>query len=245
MPDCSQKNRPEPNRSKPAAPPSLPSRLGRLLLCAALLAPAIAAAGSTPELVAEAEALALEGDYSAALPLYEQAIASLAGQPKAQHNLRYRYGIVLSALGGELRPDLYPLARAQFESVLDFLASGQSLTHSPARVRSALAHTYHQQAASAEAGQQVELLRSAYFLYRGAVPELASQAEWHNLAITYFNLGQVCEWQGNLAEAVDWLEKAVALDRQHGFADLEQDSAYLLALREQLNPSAHATTTAL
>ncbi|WP_231745320.1 MULTISPECIES: tetratricopeptide repeat protein [Microbulbifer] len=219
--------------------------LKQLVVCVALLAPAADATESAPDLVAEAEALAQEGDYDAALPLYEQAIAELEEEPRAQHNLRYRYGIILSALGGALRPDLYPLARAQFESVLDFLDSGASLPHSPARVRSALAHTYHQQAATAEAGKQVDLLRNAYFLYKGAVPELATQREWHNLAITYFNLGQVCEWQGNLVEAVDWLEKAVELDMEHGFADLEEDRAYLLALREQLNPPAQATTTAL
>ncbi|AOS97015.1 Tetratricopeptide repeat protein [Microbulbifer aggregans] len=216
-----------------------------LIFCAVMLAPTAFAAESAPDLVAEAESLAMEGDYDAALPLYEQAIAALSDEPREQNNLRYRYGIVLSALGGELRPDLYPLARAQFESVLDFLDSGETLTHSPARVRSALAHTYHQQAATAEGGKQADLLRNAYFLYRGALSDLASRKEWHNLAITYFNLGQVCEWQGNLVEAVDWLEKAVDLDAEHGFADLEEDRAYLLALREQLNPPARATTTAL
>ncbi|WP_237066616.1 tetratricopeptide repeat protein [Microbulbifer guangxiensis] len=224
---------------------AMPNLLKPLLLCAAMLAPAALAAESAPDLVAEAEALAMEGDYDAALPLYEQAIAALSEEPGEQNNLRYRYGIVLSALGGELRPDLYPLARAQFESVLDFLDSGETLAHSPARVRSALAHTYHQQAATVEGSKQNDLLRNAYFLYRDAVADLAELEEWHNLAITYFNLGQVCEWQGNLTEAVDWLEKAVALDQQHGFADLEEDRAYLLALREQLNPPARATTTAL
>ena len=222
--------------------------LTSLILCTVLWAPAIlcSAAASAPQLVSAAEELALEGDYDAALPLYEKAIAALAPEPQEQQQLRYRYGMVLNALGAQERPDLYPLARAQFQSVLDYLNSGAPLEHSAARVRSALAHTYHQQAASAEhAAEQSNLLRNAYTLYRGATGELADDREWHNLAITYFNLGQVCEWQGNLEEAIDWLEKAVELDRRHEFADLEEDLQYLLALRQQANPPAQATTTAL
>ena len=223
--------------------------LNSLILCTLLWAPAAlcsAVAPSAPQLVSAAEELALEGDYDAALPLYEKAIAALAPEPREQQELRYRYGMVLNALGAQERPDLYPLARAQFESVLDYLDSGAPLEHSAARVRSALAHTYHQQAANAaHATEQTNLLRNAYTLYRGATGELAQDREWHNLAITYFNLGQVCEWQGNLEEAIDWLEKAVELDRRHEFADLEEDLEYLLALRQQANPPAQATTTAL
>ena len=222
--------------------------LTSFILCTVLCAPAAlcSATTSAPQLVSAAEELALDGDYDAALPLYEKAIAALAPEPQEQQALRYRYGMVLNALGASQRPDLYPLARAQFESVLDYLDSGATLEHSAARVRSALAHTYHQQAASAEhATEQSNLLRNAYTLYRGATGELAEDREWHNLAITYFNLGQVCEWQGNLEEAIDWLEKAVELDRRHDFADLEEDLQYLLALRQQANPPAQATTTAL
>ncbi|SEA36409.1 tetratricopeptide repeat protein [Microbulbifer marinus] len=221
--------------------------LTNLLLCTALLAPGAAMAQAAPQqLVAQAEELAIEGDFDAALPLYEKAIAALAPQPAQQQALRYRYGIVLNALGARARPELYPLARAQFESVLNYLDSGASLEHSAARVRSALAHTYHQQSASEQdAVQRSHLLRTAYLLYSGAAGDLARQQEWHNLAITYFNLGQVCEWQGNLEEAVEWLEKAVALDREHGFPDLDEDRSYLLALREQINPPARASTTAI
>ncbi|SHF59915.1 Tetratricopeptide repeat-containing protein [Microbulbifer donghaiensis] len=221
--------------------------LTNLLLCAALLAPGATLAQAEPQqLVDQAEEFAIEGDFDAALPLYEKAIAALAPQPKQQQALRYRYGIVLNALGAHARPDLYPLARAQFESVLSYLDGGASLEHSAARVRSALAHTYHQQAGSEEDPiQRAHLLRTAYLVYSGAAQDLADEREWHNLAITYFNLGQVCEWQGNLEEAVEWLEKAVSLDRQHGFPDLEEDRNYLLALREQINPPARASTTAL
>ncbi|WP_250459486.1 tetratricopeptide repeat protein [Microbulbifer litoralis] len=220
--------------------------LTRLLLCTALLAPGAALAEPAQQLVAEAEQRALEGDFDTALPLYEKAIAALDKQPGRQQALRYRYGMVLNALGARARPDLYPLARAQFEAVLDYLDSGARLEHSPARVRSALAHTYHQQAASEGNGtQRAHLLRSAYLLYNGAARGLAQRREWHNLAITYFNLGQVCEWQGNLAEAIEWLEKAVELDARHGFADLQEDRDYLSALREQANPPARATATSL
>lgn len=227
--------------------------LTNLLLCTALLAPGIAFAGPAPQqLVDEAEKLALDGDFDAALPLYEKAIAALGSRPQQQQALRYRYGMVLNALGARARPELYPLARAQFESVLAYLDGGASLGHPPpfehsvARVRSALAHTYHQQAASEEDPvQKAHLLRTAYLLYSGATRDLARRKEWHNLAITYFNLGQVCEWQGNLEEAVEWLEKAVALDARHGFADLEEDRAYLLALRQLVNPPARASSMAL
>ncbi|GAB2880202.1 tetratricopeptide repeat protein [Microbulbifer echini] len=187
--------------------------------------------------VSEAEALARRGDFGAALPLYEKAISALVSYPSQQHALRYRYGIVLNALGAKSRPDLYPLARAQFESVLRYLDSGAKLPHSSARVRSALAHTYHRQAASEEtATQRKQLLNTAYLLYKSAVEGLLNQREWHNLAITYFNLGQVCEWQGNLEEAINWLEKAVQLDLQHKLPDLEEDSDYLAALRQQVEP---------
>ncbi|WP_308363631.1 MULTISPECIES: tetratricopeptide repeat protein [unclassified Microbulbifer] len=223
----------------------------KLLLCAALLGPCVTLAApaaereSAPELVEEAEEYALEGDFEAALPLYEKAIAALASEPRKQQQLRYRYGIVLNALGGQARPDLYPLARAQFEAVLDYIEEGASLEHSAARVRSALAHTYHQQAASEETPTKVLLLRNAYSLYSTAAQDLAQERQWHNLAITYFNLGQVCEWQGNLEEAIDWLEKAVALDARHGFADLEEDRQYLTALRQQANPTLVSDTTSL
>jgi tetratricopeptide (TPR) repeat protein len=221
--------------------------LTKLLLCTALLAPGAILAQSVPQLIAEAEEYSRSGDFDAALPLYEKAIAGLTKQPQAQQQLRYRYGIVLNALGERQRPDLYPLARVQFESVLRYLEDdGQPLEHSAARVRSALAHTYHQQAGSEEVpGKQARLLRSAYSLYRNASDDLAREGEWHNLAITYFNLGQVCEWQGNLEEAIHWLEQAVELDRTHGFADLEEDRQYLATLRQQANPPATAGTTAL
>lgn len=230
--------------------------LTNLLLCTALLAPGAtvaapaakreAAPQSSAQLVAEAEELALEGDFDSALPLYEKAIASLSPHPQRQQELRYRYGIVLNALGARARPDLYPLARAQFEVVLDYVESGEPLEHSAARIRSALAHTYHQQAPSEEsATKQSHLLRNAYTLYRGAAHELAQQREWHNLAITYFNLGQVCEWQGNLEEAIEWVEKAVELDHRFGFADLDEDRSYLLALRQQATPPARVSATSL
>ncbi|MCW8125095.1 tetratricopeptide repeat protein [Microbulbifer halophilus] len=226
--------------------------LTRLLLCTALLAPGAALAEPAQQLVAEAEQRALEGDFDSALPLYEKAIAALDTEPRRQQALRYRYGMVLNALGGRARPELYPLARAQFEAVLDYLDGGAdpeqapSFEHSPARVRSALAHTYHQQAASeGDTGRRTHLLRNAYLLYSGAARGLSQRQEWHNLSITYFNLGQVCEWQGNLEEAIEWLEKAVELDARHGFADLEEDRAYLTALREQVNPPASISATAL
>ncbi|MFC6634694.1 tetratricopeptide repeat protein [Microbulbifer taiwanensis] len=221
--------------------------LTRLLLLTTLIAPGPAFAEPAPQqLVTEAEERALAGDFDAALPLYEKAISALAPKPGQQQALRYRYGMVLNALGARARPELYPLARAQFESVLDYLDGGASLEHSAARVRSALAHTYHQQSASEEDPvQKAHLLRTAYLLYSGAARDLARQREWHNLAITYFNLGQVCEWQGNLEEAIDWVEKAVELDARHGFADLEEDRDYLLGLRRQVNPPARASTTSL
>lgn len=226
--------------------------LTRLLLCTALLAPAAVLAEPAQQLVDEAEQRAQEGDFDTALPLYEKAIAALDSRPRHQQALRYRYGMVLNALGARARPELYPLARAQFEAVLDYLDSGDQrqqvppFEHSAARVRSALAHTYHQQAASeGNATQRAHLLRFAYQLYSGAARGLAQQREWHNLAITYFNLGQVCEWQGNLPEAIEWLEKAVELDARYGFADLEEDSEYLAALRQQANPPVRPTPTSL
>lgn len=220
--------------------------LRQLLLAASLLAPAAALANSPANLVEQAEEQALAGDLDGALPLYEKAI-SQETQAAARHALHYRYGMLLNALGGAGRSELYPLARAQFQTVLHYLEEdGATLEHSPARVRSALAHTYHQQAGSEDSpARQAQLLRNAYGLYRAAAPELAQDGEWHNLAITYFNLGQVCEWQGNLIEAIDWVEKAVALDIEHGFEDLEEDRAYLLALRQLVNPPADLGATAL
>lgn len=222
--------------------------LGGLLAGAA--APGAAAPGEPPAveaLIDSAEAHALDGDFDSALPLYERAIATLRREPRRQHALRYRYGIILNALGARQDPtSFYPLARAQFSAVLDYLEDGGELEHSTARVSSALAHTFHQQAPFADSPARRSLmLRRAYHLYTDATSGLASEEEWHNLAITYFNLGQVCEWQGNLEEAIEWLEKAVDLDRRHSLPDLEEDRAYLYALREQVNPPARTTTTAL
>ncbi|SDJ69930.1 tetratricopeptide repeat protein [Microbulbifer yueqingensis] len=224
-------------------------RLLITLLLGALLAGA-AAPGEPPSveaLIDSAEEYALEGDFDSALPIYEKAISTLGREPRRQHALRYRYGIILNALGAQQDPaTFYPLARAQFAAVLDYLESGGELEHSEARVSSALAHTYHQQAPHAgNPRHQTDMLRRAYHLYSDAALGLASDGEWHNLAITYFNIGQVCEWQGNLEEAIEWLEKAVELDLRHGFPDLQEDRAYLYALREQVNPPARATTTAL
>ena len=199
------------------------------------------------ELVAEAEEHALAGNYDDALPLYERAIARLEAEPHRQNQLRYRYGIILNALGGQ-RPDLYPLARSQFQGVLSYIESSPGLPfeHSAARVRSAIAHTYHQQSAMQEnPNKRIALLRNAYQLYAGAIEQLREEEDWQNLAITAFNIGQVCEWQGNLEEAIQWLEQAVSLDRQHGFADLAEDQAYLTALREQVNPQRPVSNTAI
>lgn len=221
--------------------------LPRLILCALLLTAGTATAAprqGVQQLVSEAEALALKGDFDTALPLYEKAIGFLGDEPQQQQALRYRYGMVLNALAAQARPELYPLARTQFESVLAYLESDTApkqlppFGHSSARVRSALAYTYHQQSAGeSNPARKAQLLRTAYQLYRKAARELQGQKEWHNLAITYFNLGQVCEWQGNIEEAVEWLERAVELDARHGFADLKEDRAYLTALRRLLNPS--------
>ncbi|MCO1333188.1 tetratricopeptide repeat protein [Microbulbifer sp. OS29] len=197
-------------------------------------------------LIAQAEAYARSGNYSNALPLYEKAISALSDYPSQQQALRYRYGIVLNAFSAQMRPDLYPLARAQFQSVLNYLDSGADLPQSVARVQSAMAHTYHQQAATEkESVQQAHLLRSAYLLYKGAIDGLNEQGEWQNLAITYFNLGQVCEWQGNLEEAIAWLEKTVQLDLRHKLPDLQEDSDYLASLRGQVEPILQNPETAL
>ncbi|WP_066962439.1 tetratricopeptide repeat protein [Microbulbifer sp. Q7] len=198
-------------------------------------------------LILQAEELALEGSYDEALPLYERAIAGLASEPHRQNQLRYRYGIILNALGGQ-QPDLYPLARSQFEAVLGYIESSPGLPfeHSAARVRSAIAHTYHQHSALQDnPTKRAAMLRNAYLLYRSAIDALRREEDWQNLAITAFNIGQVCEWQGNLEEAIEWLERAVALDQRHGFADLEEDQAYLTALRELVNPSRPVGNTAI
>ncbi|MEW5248853.1 tetratricopeptide repeat protein [Microbulbifer sp. 2201CG32-9] len=220
-----------------------------LFFCAFLLAPTArceTAPAGVRALIDSAEASARLGDYDAALPRYESAISALAAEPRRQQELRYRYGMVLTALAKRHRPDLHPLARAQFQAVLDYLDSGAPLRYSAAQVSSALAHSYHQQAASADqAARRSHLLRNAYRLYRGAIGGLTRQQQWHNLAITYFNLGQVCEWQGNLEEAITWVEKAVELDRSHGFADLEEDIDYLLALRQRAYPDTKTATSAL
>lgn len=230
----------------------LPSLISALTLSVALALPAQAEPNESEgvpvaQLVSEAEEYALGGDYDAALPLYEQAIANLQNDLLQQHRLRYRYGIILNALGGQ-RPDLYPLARSQFESVLAYIESSPGLPfeHSAARVQSALAHTYHQQSATVDSEhQRAQMLRRAYQLYSAALPALQAEEDWQNLAITTFNIGQVCEWQGNLEEAIEWLEQAVALDRRHGFDDLEEDLAYLTALRELVNPARPAGNTAI
>ncbi|WP_295802670.1 tetratricopeptide repeat protein [uncultured Microbulbifer sp.] len=223
---------------------TLPQLISALTLSLALALPGWAEPNesegmSVPQLVGEAEEYALGGNYDAALPLYEQAIARLHSDLPRQHQLRYRYGIILNALGGQ-RPDLYPLARSQFEAVLGYIESSPGLPfeHSAARVQSALAHAYHQQSATVDSEhQRGQMLRRAYQLYSAAVNQLQMEEDWQNLAITYFNIGQVCEWQGNLEEAIEWLEQAVLLDRQHGFDDLEEDMAYLTALRELVNPT--------
>ncbi|MBN8432402.1 tetratricopeptide repeat protein [Microbulbifer salipaludis] len=234
-----------------------PFRRGRLLaplgLAICLASPAIThaqVAGADIDaspLILQAEELALEGNYDEALPLYERAIAGLAAEPHRQNQLRYRYGIILNALGGQ-QPDLYPLARSQFEAVLGYIESSPGLPfeHSAARVRSAIAHTYHQHSALQDnPTKRAAMLRNAYLLYRSAIDALRREEDWQNLAITAFNIGQVCEWQGNLEEAIEWLEQAVALDRRHGFADLEEDQAYLTALREMVNPSRPVGNTAI
>lgn len=232
--------------------PHLLQALGATLLAVHLGAasPAVAApdaSAGVATLIAEAEENALSGDYDAALPLYERAIAGLASDRRSQSLLRYRYGIVLNALGGE-RPDLYPLARSQFEAVLAYIESSPGLPfeHSAARVRSAIAHTYHQHSALQEnPTRRAAMLRNAYQLYASAIGDLRQERDWQNLAITAFNIGQVCEWQGNLEEAIQWLEQAVDLDRRHGFEDLEEDMAYLTTLREMVNPRHPASDTAI
>lgn len=241
--------------------PSCQHRTRPLACLAALLAalclplsPPVVAQENAPKagtdvapLIMEAEEYALEGSYDLALPLYERAIAQLKAEPHQQSQLRYRYGIILNALGAQ-RPDLYPLAREQFEAVLLYIESspGIPFEHSAARVRSAIAHTFHQESAVQEMpNRRALMLRRAYQMYTGAIEQLRAEGDWQNLAITSFNIGQVCEWQGNLEEAIQWLEQAVALDRKHGFPDLEEDQAYLTALRELVNPQQPVGKTAI
>lgn len=231
----------------PLLPAVAGALLGLLLSSSAMAEPGADVTAESSRLIQEAEEYALEGNYDAALPLYERAIAGLGSEPHRQNQLRYRYGIILNALGAQ-RPDLYPLARSQFQAVLTYVESSPGLPfeHSAARVRSAIAHTYHQQSAlENNPNKRAAMLRNAYQLYASAIDQLREEEDWQNLAITSFNIGQVCEWQGNLEEAIQWLEQAVALDRRHGFPDLAEDQAYLTALRDLVNPEQPVGNTAI
>ncbi|GMG87198.1 hypothetical protein [Biformimicrobium ophioploci] len=227
--------------------------LAPLFLAALTALPAMPAAGATdaidqvpvnqlPASPLSADQLAAQGEYEQALLAYETALS--AATDAESPSLRFQYGKLLMHIGLGARPEMLPLARQQFARML---ADEQDDKILRGRALSALAHSYHQQALqlSTESVEFRQLTRRANGLYLDAREELISGSDWHNLSITCYNLGQLAEWRGDLSAAVDFLEQAVALDREHGFTDLAEDLAYLNDLKSQLQTEIRSSTTAL
>lgn len=178
------------------------------------------------------------GEYAKAKKHYEAALERLSSVSlyrPIEYQTRYSYGLMLNEYAKEDHPELIPLAREQLEWVLAYLEKEDEWITTKAMALSTLANTYQQEAGySEDETRYYQLLEKAFAMYSEAAEELARNQDWHNLAYTYYNLGQTADWYGDLPEAILWLEKAVELDKRYGFTeDLEEDSAYLVKLRSK------------
>jgi tetratricopeptide (TPR) repeat protein len=203
--------------------------------------------------LAKASSYTEQKNYEKAIEHYKLALKSLDGSTlysAIEYETRYSYGLMLNEYTKDNHPEYIKVAREQFEWVLNYLERSSELLSTRAMALSTLANTYQQEAGYTESEEEFyQILEKAYSIYKESAAGLEKNKDWHNLAYTYYNLGETAEWYGDLPEAIKWLEKAVELDKLHGFdADLKEDSAYLARLKskhkEMLNKSMQPTANA-
>lgn len=193
------------------------------------------------------------GEYSSAIPHYEEAISGFSKRSMLkvfEYETRYSYALMLNEYTKDNNPEYIKVARANYEWILTYLEENDELFSTKGMVLSSMANTYQQEAAYTESeGEYFLLLEKAYSIYKESAQELKNNKDWHNLAYTYYNLGETSEWYGDLDEAIKWLRLAVELDKKHGFQkDLIEDEEYLNRLiaekQEMLNKSIRPTAEA-
>ncbi|MBQ0754209.1 MAG: tetratricopeptide repeat protein [Gammaproteobacteria bacterium] len=203
--------------------------------------------------LAKASSYTDKKNYEKAIEHYKLALESLDGSKlysAIEYETRYSYGLMLNEYTKDNHPEYIEVARKQFEWVIGYLEKSSALLSTRAMALSTLANTYQQEAGYTENEEKhYQLLEKAFSIYKESAAGLEKNRDWHNLAYTYYNLGETAEWYGDLPEAIKWLEKAVDLDKKYGFKDdLKEDSAYLERLKntheEMLNKSMQSTADA-
>ncbi|GLS83262.1 tetratricopeptide repeat protein [Paraferrimonas haliotis] len=170
----------------------------------------------------------------------EQVQDSLFAWP-LEINIRAAYGEhLLSQV--EQKPELLWEAREQYNEALSLneLDRFQILAlFDVGYLWSALAKTYQLEAAYTDnVDVYYDALQNAFYAQDKAATEFEAEQQWRSLNASYYSLGEIAEWYGDYEEAIRWLEKAVELDKRHGFEDdLIVDSQYLERLRAALAES--------
>jgi tetratricopeptide (TPR) repeat protein len=191
-----------------------------------------------------------KGMYEKAIPRYEAAISgfsSIGFYKTVEYETRYSYALMLNEFTKDNHPEYIQVARKHYKWILNYLNDNKELISTKAMTLSSMANTYQQEAGYTENEEQYyKLLEKAYSTYKEAAEGLKTNKDWHNLAFTYYNLGETSEWYGDINEAVKWLELAVELDKKYGFdKDLIEDQNYLHKLKvkqkEMLNNSIQPT----
>lgn len=175
-----------------------------------------------------------KGNYSKAIPYYETAIEGFSKDSELEdleYDTRFIYAEMLLEHAKEDNPEFIEPARTHLESVLNYIdtTKDNDFDVSKGLALSTMAHTYHVESLFVEDDDEYFLvLESAYSIYLESTEELESAKEWHNLSITAYNIGEVADWYGDIDEAINWMSRAVQLDKEHGFdEDLIQDQTYL------------------
>jgi len=193
-----------------------------------------------------------EKDYEKAISHFEIALEKLSRRNMYQSiefEERYSYGGMLNDYAKLDNPEYILIAREQFEWIRANPIKGKETIY--ARALSNLANTYQQEAGYTEDEVEVnKLLEKASLAYENSVVEMAKNDDWKNIAYTYYNLGETAEWYGDYPQAIDWLEKAVHVNKKHGFdKNLIEDQEYLdilnkthrKILNNSIQPSASAS----
>ncbi|MGM0562960.1 MAG: hypothetical protein ACQES2_01395 [Pseudomonadota bacterium] len=155
-----------------------------------------------------------------------------------EYDTRYEYGVMLNEFVCPEKPECFTVARQQFEWLLE----NPQVDEEPI-LNYWLARTYQHQAAHTEDDEEYyQSLETAFELFSEAAEGFESLGYWHDLNWTYYNLGKVADWYGDLEEAAYWLREAIKLDKEHGFEeDLVQDRAYLHDIKTRMKEQPHVS----
>lgn len=173
-------------------------------------------------------------NYHRAAHLYESTLENIPDSfvfHWVEYSTRYDYGVMLNEYVCDEDPDCYPVARKQFEWLLEH----PQVDEKPL-IRYWLARTYHYEATHTEDEETYyESLETAFDLFGQSAEGFEDIGRWQDLTYAYYNMAVMADWYGDLEEAAYWIKESIKVDKEHGFEeDLAQDRAYLHDIKTRM-----------